>query len=71
MDQHRDVPRTPGGRAARAAKAAAALPIDSEELARGGTWLRGGTLIRVPLRARLALVRPQMLKARVGGPSGS
>jgi hypothetical protein len=71
MNQHRDVPRSPAGRAAKAAAAATALPADHVALVRAGTWLRDGTVIRVPLRARLALVRPQMLKARAGGPAGS
>jgi hypothetical protein len=30
------------------------------------TWLRDGTVILMPLRTRLALIRPQMLKAQAG-----
>jgi hypothetical protein len=32
----------------------------------GETWLRDGTVIWLPLRTRLALIRPQMLKAQTG-----
>ncbi len=71
MSQHLDTSRTPAGRTARPEVVAGTLPPDHRALATGGTWLRDGTEIRVPRRARLALVRLQMLKARVERPAGS
>ncbi len=70
MSQHRDTPATTA-RPALVGRVPAALPRDHGALVRGGTWLRDGTVIRMPLRARLALVRPQMLKAQAGRPAGS
>jgi hypothetical protein len=71
MSEHRETPMPPTARPARPDRVQTALPPDHRALARGGTWLRDGTVIRMPLRARLALVRPQMLKAQAGRPAGS
>lgn len=57
--------------APRAGQDATGLPADRAVLARGGTWLRDGSVIRMPRRTRLALVRPRMLKARTSRPAGS
>jgi hypothetical protein len=43
-----------------------ALPPERGTGARGETWLPDGTVIRMPLRTRLALIRPRMLKAQTG-----
>ena len=71
MSQHGEFPAARPARAARVGQGPTALPPDHGALARGGTWVRDGTVIRMPLRTRLALVRPQMLKARTGRQSES
>jgi len=71
MTQHPESPVAHPARAARADQVPTALPPDHGTLARGGTWLRDGTVICLPRRTRLALVHPQMLKARADRPAGS
>lgn len=71
MSQHCESPATRSTRASRVEDGTTALPPDRGALARGGTWVRGGTVIRMPRRTRLALVRPQMLKAQAGKPAES
>ena len=71
MNLHRESPATRSTGAARVEEGPTALPPDHGALARGGTWLRDGTVIRMPRRTRLALVRPQMLKAQAARPAGS
>ena len=68
MSEHRE---SPAAWASRGGRGLTALPPDPGELARGGVWLRDGTAIRMPRRTRLALVHPQMLKARAVRPAGS
>jgi hypothetical protein len=71
MSQHCEWPATRSTRAGRVEDGPTALPPDRGALARGGTWVRDGTLICMPRRTRLALVRPQMLKAQAERPAGS
>ncbi len=71
MSQHRESPMSQTARPARVDRVPTALPPDHGALARGGTWLRDGTVICMPLRTRLALVRPHMLKAQAGRAAGS
>jgi hypothetical protein len=71
MSQHGESPSARSARAARSDQVLTAVRPDDGTLARGGTWLRDGTLICMPRRTRLALVRPQMLKARADRPAGS
>lgn len=71
MSQHGEFSAANPARAARVGQGPTALPPDHGALARGGTWVRGGTVIRMPRRTRLALVRPQMLKAQAGKPAES
>lgn len=71
MNQQREWPATQAARAVRPDQALPGQGPDRGTLARGGTWLRDGTPIRVPLRARLALVQPHMLKAQAGRPARS
>ncbi len=66
MTLHRESPAAQAARAVRPDQALPGPTPDRGALARGGTWLRGGTVIQMPLRTRLALVRPQMLKAQAG-----
>ncbi len=66
MNQH---PNAPAARPAPMTLAAdgrlPAWPV-GDAAARGETRLWNGTLARMPIRARLALVQPRMLKAQVG-----
>jgi hypothetical protein len=69
MSQHLEAPMT--RRAPATPVGHGLLVADRGTIARGGTWLRDGTAIRMPLRTRLALIRPQMLKAQGGRPGRS
>jgi hypothetical protein len=60
----RVAPAGPAAPPARTGRTALLPPLDRGAVARGGTWWRGGTLMVMPLRTRLALVRPRMLKAQ-------
>jgi hypothetical protein len=71
MSQHREWPATRPTRAGHVEDGPTALPPDRGALARGGTWVRDGTVICMPRRTRLALVRPQMLKAQAERPAGT
>jgi hypothetical protein len=71
MSQHRESPATRSTRDGRVEGRATALQPDQGALARDGTWVRDGTVICMPRRTRLALVRPQMLKAQAERPAGS
>ena len=64
MTEHRDLRAKSAAPSAPIDRTLPIPPLDRAAAARIGTWMRGGTPVRMPIRTRLALVRPRMLKAQ-------